>query len=184
MRLTYAPVIRQMKDYPLIKRLYFSAFPAAERAPLRSLLRAAQRPGKEFFAYYHDHQFVGFSYLVTSGDLAYLMFLAVDDKLRGKGYGSQILEAVAAGRPTARLLLNTEVLDADAPNALTRQRRREFYENNGFVSSGWQVTEFGVDYELMCRPGRVSPDEYRDLTKKYAGWKYFLFHQQFARLGK
>jgi hypothetical protein len=49
-----------------------------------------------------------------------VLYLAIDDSLRGKGYGSRILSQIKAEKPGQRIVLNIEPLDDKAP-----QRRAE-----------------------------------------------------------
>ena len=112
------------------KALYFSAFPKEERIPWLILWQNTRRKDVAFTAYLDGQLFCGFTIAVRLEDLYYVLYFAVDEALRGKGYGSQILGQLQAEYGT--LGLNIEPLDPTAENYAQRQKRFAFYQKNGF----------------------------------------------------
>nr|WP_281273603.1 GNAT family N-acetyltransferase [Companilactobacillus furfuricola] len=166
-------------SYADAKRLYFEAFPKAERVPFFWLLLQARKQFVEFIAFYDDDKFVGMSYLISKGSLTYLFYLAVDPTMRGKGYGSQILQDLFKMYSGQRLCLGAERPDDEAINSNERRKRIEFYESNGFVLSGKIVREQSVDYVLLSHGGDFSKQEYQDLIAFYAGIFKLIFKTKF-----
>ena len=95
--LTAVPITTDSKDFKEIKHLYIAAFPKSERVPLRDLLR--HDGASEFVAGYDGETFCGFYSALTFGDITHILFLAIDERLRAHGYGSAMLDIVAAGEP-------------------------------------------------------------------------------------
>lgn len=74
------------------KNLYINSFPKDERFPFWILKSCAKEENVEFNAILDDNKAVGIEYIVKYENAAYLMYIAVDENQRGKGYGSKILE--------------------------------------------------------------------------------------------
>lgn len=62
------------------------------------------------------------------GDITHVLFLAVEETLRGNGYGSQILDAIRRAYPDKRLILDVEMPDPEAENQEQRTKRIAFYK--------------------------------------------------------
>ena len=99
-----------------IRRLYTTAFPRQERAPLAFLFHRAKRGKADFQAVFDGETFVGLTLVAGTNDIVTLMFFAIEDAVRGRGYGSRILRAVQQKYHGKRLFLNIEPLDPAAPN--------------------------------------------------------------------
>ncbi len=102
------------------------------------------RPGCRFEAYYDgDGGFAGLSYVMSHGRLAYVLYLAVDDSVRSRGYGSQILSLIRRRSPESSIVLDIEPVEPGADNYEQRVRRLAFYQRNGLSPT-----------PLMCRDGQ------------------------------
>lgn len=166
-------------------RLYRLAFPAEERMPLWMLRMLAARRDADFYSVYHGAEYVGLCYLVRCQNIVYLFYLAVDEHVRDKGYGSKILKAVQKRYQDCRIILNIEVPDPRSENNEQRLKRKAFYEKNGFVDLHYTVKEAKVIYEMFCfdRAGRyVSKEEYFMLMRHYLG--DVLYEQLYRRISQ
>lgn len=81
-------VFDNRKEIKKVKELYEGSFPKNERIPINLLLRKAKKDFIEFLVIYDNDVFVGFTYLITREDLTYVLYIAIDNKIRSKGYGS------------------------------------------------------------------------------------------------
>ena len=115
-----------------IRKLYRRAFPKEERLPWPVMVFLTARSGTEITAYYHGDAFCGFTFTATWEKTLFVLFLAVEDGLRGHGYGSAILTYLRETDPQRQILLNVELLDPEADNYAQRLQRMAFYEKNGF----------------------------------------------------
>lgn len=157
------------QSYPTwnqMKRLYKRSFPQKERLPFCVLKRSICSPLVIWYAYYDRGCFVGFAYLVADSSLAYLFYLAVDETVRSKGYGSAILADIAS-KFSQPIVLDMEECDAHAKNFKQRLRRKTFYERNGFVSAGFKAAYNGVRYESWIRGTNFEKDKLLALFKRY-----------------
>ena len=162
-------ITKKMEDFQLINDLYLSAFPRREREPLSLLLYRAKKGSSKFEAYYDDGVFVGFSSVLTRGDLSYIQYLAVVSTERSKGYGGQILLHIKEAHQQKRIFLNMEAEDETAKNAKQRQKRRSFYYKNDYVTTGLNAEIAKTKFELMIINGTCTAEEVRLFFRKYFG---------------
>lgn len=152
-----------------VKKLFMTAFPRNERPPMWMLTRRCRQGSASFKAVLDEGSFVGLTYVIGTDRVKTLMFLAIDGAARGKGYGTRILQAVHEKYGDAKLFLNIEPLDEDAPNFEQRCRRKAFYERNGMGLLDYRVREAGVTYEMMTFGEYVTKEEYADVMKVMYG---------------
>ena len=164
MRLTTVDVNKDKKLQKQVKRLYLRAFPTEERIPWWLMRLNARRSGIDLMAFLEGDTFCGFTSSVTVEDLHFLLFFAVDDVLRGKGYGSAILEKICA--EDRNVALNVELLDPAAPNYPERVRRFAFYRKNGFVDTGYHVWEVGGKFRVLATQSQLDVPAYKRIFRK------------------
>ena len=139
------PLSRWSRD---AKKIYREAFPAQERIPFLAIQLASLLPANRFWAHVDDGALVGISFHAVGHSAAFVLYLAVDEHIRSKGYGSRILAAIVddcAGIPVG---LNVEMPDEGASNAAQRVARVRFYERNGFRDAD-HVVRVGDDAYLV-----------------------------------
>ena len=68
-----------------IKRIYFDAFPKNERMPFFLMVFMSKLWNTQFWGFYDGDTPCGFAYFAVNRKLLFLMFLAVDESLRGEG---------------------------------------------------------------------------------------------------
>ncbi len=172
--LQFFDVTRDAPWFPQVKALYESAFPANERIPIKHLLD--DKIKREFWAFFDKEdgandatpKFCGFSNSISHGDITNIVYFAVEPELRSRGYGSQILQAIRRQHPGTRIIVDIEVEEdsKDAEELERRNRRREFYQRNGFDSSPVDYVWQGEHYRLLSAGGTVTEKEFRDFWKE------------------
>jgi len=180
MKITFRKFSRRLPEYNKIKQLYKTAFPAEERAPFLLLEYKAARNKGDFRGVYSDGRLIGMVYTVGSGDLHYLFYLAVCEQERGKGVGSAIISALKKKYSGGRLFLALEELDAASENYSQRLSRRKFYEKNGLSGLDFKIREGNMVYDAMGLGGKIMPEEYDRLMKKYLGKPLSLLAPTYA----
>lgn len=156
------------KDYREISRLYRTAFPADERAPMWLLTMKSGKENIDFWGIYADGEWVGLAYVISEGSASYLFYLAMSEDRRGKGLGSRAMQSLLIHYEGQRIFLALEQLDESADNFEERQRRRKFYMRNGLKPLPLTIREATVTYDVMGT-GPVKPEEYESMMKKYLG---------------
>ncbi|MFC3417903.1 GNAT family N-acetyltransferase [Salinicoccus hispanicus] len=169
MSLRVEPVKRNSKDSTRIKQLYKNSFPANEQIPFWFLLWKARKKYIDFSAFYDEDVLVGFTYLISDKDVAFVFYLAIDDKQRSKGYGGLTLSKIRDLYPQNRIILNIEAIDEQANNNEQRIKRKRFYLKNGYKNNGYLVKSGKNWFEVLTKGGDVTPQEYSKLFKKLAG---------------
>ncbi len=164
-----------------LRALYLRAFPAEERLPFWLLRRRIRKSGGELFGVCEEGACVALVFLVPYADVLSLFYFAVMEEARGRGYGSRILAALQERFADRRIFLNIERLDEPCDNLPERQRRRDFYLQNGFRPLGYTVQEGPVSYELLAwsRDGRgVDRAEYMAMMRAFFGPLFRLLYRR------
>ncbi len=157
-------------DYKTVKKLYFSAFPKKERQPYFIMKRAAENGKGDFYIAKKNDDFVGFAYVIPYEDMAYLNYFAVNEKIRGKGYGSEILTELKKIYEGKRFFLARETLDSASDNYTQRVKRHNFYLKNGFEDLPLlKIKEASVIFDVMGIGGTIKKEEYDALMTNYCG---------------
>lgn len=157
--LNQAPGLRKQA-----RALYHTAFPREERLPWWLLRLNACRRGIDLTAFMDGDTFCGFTASVTEGDMHFLLFFAIPDDLRGRGYGSAILSRLRQTYET--VTLNVELLDPKADNFEQRKRRFAFYRKNGFFDTGFHVWEVGGKFRVLGTDPQLDVAAYKNIFKK------------------
>jgi GNAT superfamily N-acetyltransferase len=174
-------VLEEKTDFSSAKRLYRSAFPKEERVPFGLLRLLALRKGIDLVCYREGETFCGFTYTVTEGNVVFVLFFAVNEALRGQGYGSSILKFLRRKNPGRTVILNVEPLDPEAENAEERVRRVRFYEKNGFFDSGYDIDEIGGKFRVFATEKCIDVDAY---LKVFGRMSFGFWKPKIVRVSK
>lgn len=166
--LSIKPITAQSKELVQIEELYRSAFPDHERKPLYPLLQDTSGCS-EIISFYDKNLFCGFACLLNQRDLTHIIYFAIDDRLRKKGYGSAALTAMHDMKPFNRIIVDIEIENKQAANHEQRRRRKAFYLRNGYVESGVKYGWQSELYEILVLGGTISNKEF------YTFWKNISF---------
>lgn len=147
-------------------RLLSKSIPRNERIPKIAVNVLATREMINYYSFYDANTIVGLIYYMETDKLIYILYLAVNPKIRSKGYGSKILDWIknkSNGRP---LVIDLESIDESAPNIEQRIKRLNFYKKNGFILSNIVIEFRGSKYSLMSTSSNISIDDYKELIKQ------------------
>lgn len=154
------------------RRLYESAFPDAERIPWKELLRLAETMPLDFGAHFLDGRFVGLTIVYPRKDFDWFWYFAVEEELRGRGLGQEILSGLLGKLGGRTLILDMESPEQECENAEQRRRRHGFYLRNGFRDTGVGKSFKGVDYTILIHgPGTFTMRDYDEVIAELrAAW--------------
>lgn len=133
-----------------IEEIYNKSFPKSERFPFWVLWACNYNNSGSKLDAIIDHELdkvVGMRFIVDYKDIRYLMYLAIDEKYRNKGFGSDALKDIILSRADCDVLLCIERPSTDLNDI--KLRRKEFYLRNGFYSTGIFIEDSGVEYEFL-----------------------------------
>lgn len=156
------------QQMPQIKRLYKRAFPRNERKPFFIILRNQKQGNMEILSL-NDGNFAGLCITMFYQDLVLLDYFAIDENIRGKGYGREALVHLRRRYQGKRFFLEIEQPEDGADNNEERIRRKRFYLENGFSETGIVVNLFGVTMELLCYDCKLTFEEYYELYEYNLG---------------
>lgn len=143
-----------------IKRIYFDAFPKNERMPFFMMVLMSKLWNTQFLSFYDGDIPCGFIYFAVNRKMIFIMFLAVDESLRTKGYGSAILKEIKNRYPDKKIMVSIEPCDDSAPDIEVRKRRKAFYRKNGYGETGYMIKLSGVVQEIMITNGDFDKKEF------------------------
>lgn len=151
-----------------VKRIYFEAFPKKERMPFPMMVAMSKLWNTDFLCFYDNDVLCGFIYLAHNRKMVFVMFFAVDEKLRSKGYGSAILEEVRNRYPDKKIIISIEPCEDGAADIAVRRKRKEFYLRNGYKETGYFIKLSGVVQEIIIANGEFSKREFRAFFAVYS----------------
>ncbi len=146
-----------------VEKLYYDAFPVAERVDFKFFKNRMEN--FELFTFLSEGQFVGFAFAVNYGDILYLFYFAMNSKSRGKGFGSQALELIKRKKQGKTILLDIEVEQDGLENSLQRIKRKKFYHRAGFSETTVHYVKNDNEFEILCYGNMVNKakiDEFWD----------------------
>lgn len=149
------------KDYKAYKALQKRAFPPEEQYPFWVLRLLVCRKGIDYLAHYENDLFCGISYTSSTDSMIYVLYLAVNDEIRSKGYGTKILNQLKEMSAGKEVTLNVEPLDEKADNYSQRVRRMEFYMRNGFHDTGYRLVDTTGEYAILSTTDNFAIKEYK-----------------------
>ena len=154
------------KDFPDIERVELlakEAFPIEEYLAPSTLIEMSEKKGFDFLSLYDKDTFVGFIAVRTFKHMAYLLFLAIDDRYRSCGYGGQAIKTLSELYPNYQQVVDIEMVDESASNNEQRIKRRSFYLRNGYKPTGHFLSYLDVDYEVFCMDGDFDFDTFKEM---------------------
>ena len=161
------------KAYRDAKKLYMKAFPAWERFSMFSLLAMSLHRNVKFHAIYNDGQFCGIIYYAENDNTVYLTYLAINEKLRGQGYGSKILMMLEDRFPDKQIVIDIEPVTKKAKNYKQRVSRLKFYERNGFHRTDRKLVDPDGEFEALTTGKKLDIDSFTRMLKQMS----FGFYQ-------
>ena len=168
--LTYAAP-RRFEEWADIYRLYHSAFPRSERKPFSMILKMQQQGKTDVWYFRREGRFAGMIITINGPQHILLDYLAVAEKHRGTGIGTEILQLMRRHYVGKGVFLEIESVYERSKNQAERLRRKHFYEKSGMKSMGVFVWLFGVKMELMGFDCKLSFEEYHAFYRdNYNEW--------------
>ncbi len=172
--------IRELKqkdpEVKEVRRLYEASFPGDEKMPFRIILRMLDEHHK-LYLITEEGKIIGFVYMYLD-TVSFLYYFAVEEHLRGKGYGTRILQMLKGIGGTEKIILEIDRVTDDMTEADESYRRLRFYEHAGYKRTGICYRFFSVDYELIADPPGYTKEEYRRLAGKIWGsYSKFIRYQ-------
>lgn len=149
-----------------VKEIYYNSFPRADRMPFFMMCIMSLMPTTKFLAYYDNELLCGFTYYAVLGKTIFVMFFAVDEKQRAKGYGSHILSTLKANNPDKKIIVSIQPALTECADNLD-YKRKCFYQKNGFKETGYML-KLGKLQEILVANGEFSKTTFRAFLAIYS----------------
>ncbi len=156
---------------PKVQELYVQAFPGNERMPFRMLANTGDPDSELLIFLLDDGRFAGFARLFhhPTARTSFLSYLAIEEDLRGRGYGTEILKQLCTEKRDRKIVLDIEEAVPEADNYEERKQRKQFYLDRGFTALNLRYIFFNVKYELLGTNGQMTLPEFHDLIRHFWG---------------
>lgn len=161
--------LKSAKDNELEwQEIYSASFPEKEQMPIKQLFKMSNDETSNAHAAFlnQNDNNVGIVYYVTSADetKAFILYLAINSKFRGGGYGSQVVQFLI-NRFSNGIILECEMIDDQADNSVERKRRYDFYLRNGMQNSGILSDTLGGTFYLLRSSIKIDAADYLNCLK-------------------
>ena len=168
----------KLYEHKDVCRLMRTAFPPNEQIPMWLLRVLAFRKSVNFRVFYEDDQFCGVLYTAENDKYIFVLYLTVNDRIRSKGYGTEILDWLKQN--TGKIIvLNVESLNPSAENALQREKRISFYSRNGIFDAGCRFVDGGETYSVLASD--IEHFDSREYEMLLRGFSFGTYKKHIAR---
>ena len=168
--LTYSAP-KGLRQWAEIYCLYQKAFPKSEKKPFSMICKMHRLGKSDVWRFERDGKFAGLIITINGEKIVLLDYLAVDEKKRGTGIGSEILRLMKEHYADKSVFLEIESVYEECENKAERIRRKHFYEKCGLQSMDVFVWLFGVKMELMSFGNKMTFEEYHAFYRdNYNQW--------------
>ena len=151
------------EDNGYFEQINDEAFPLLERMSFDEIFDFASDTNTDVLGIYDDKKPIGFVVLLKNEECGYIYYLAMDSRIRSKGYGSAAIQKMIEVYSDLLLVLDFEVIDENAENNAQRIRRKNFYLRNGFHETGYYTMLRNDCFEVVCSGGELCKSALKDL---------------------
>lgn len=146
------------------KRIYDDALPGNGRIPFWIMRRMASKAA-EMHVYRDGNVYCGMSCEASINGITFIVFLAVDGRMRSRGYGIRILDRIKADHPDHTIVASFE----SSAGGDCGLGSKAFYLRNGFAETGYAGTIGGRPQEIVVFNGEFDPGKFQEFFVKYSG---------------
>lgn len=151
------------EQWPILE----SSFPGYERREKQEQLKLIQKGPCSMYGVYENEEIIGVFTDWDLGDFLLIEHLAIKRELRGKGYGTRLLDAYLTHAA------KTVILEVERPDTGEAQKRITFYEKSGFILNSYDYiqppyskTKEPVPMFLMSYPSVISEKGFPAVRKE------------------
>lgn len=90
------------------RKIYNDAFPKEDRMPFWLMPTMAKGRATEMHVYRDGDAYCGMDHVASFDGTTFVMFLAVDGRMRSRGYGGMILDRIKSDHPDDLIIVSFE----------------------------------------------------------------------------
>lgn len=151
------------KERKFFEQINDEAFPISERLSFDEIFDFASNTNTDVIGIYDEENPVGFAVILKNAECGYIYFIAIDHRVRSKGYGSVAIQKIMKVYSELQLVLDFEIIDEKSENNEQRVRRKNFYLRNGFHETGNYTMLRDERFEVVCNGGKLNKTALKDL---------------------
>lgn len=150
-------------DRKYLEQINEEAFPVSERMSFDEIFDFASKTNTDVLGIYDRGKPVGFAVLLKNAECGYVYYIAIDYRMRSKGYGGAAIQKMMKVYSGLQLILDFEIIDEKAENYGQRVRRKNFYLQNGFHETGNYTILRDERFEVVCSDSEMNKAALKDL---------------------
>ena len=151
-----------------IKQIYEDSFTKNERMPFVLMVAMSKLWNTEFLSFYENDIPCGFIYFAKNSRIVFIMFFAVSEDMRSKGYGTLILNEIKKMYPSEKIIVSIEPCLEQSSDEELCIRRKNFYLRNGFRESGYNMRLNKTDQEILVANGDFNKRQFISFFAHYS----------------
>lgn len=168
MNLEVKKVNRKNKNVKKLKKIFNNSFPKDERMPFWLMRLMSKMGSSELLSFYDGDLLCGFIYMAVIDNITFIIYLAVDTKIRSKGYGSAILNEIQSMYEDNKIVVYIDIADETKEDNEQILKRKKFYLNNGYEETNYLVNSTkDVIQEILIKNGEFDKEEFIEFYNKY-----------------
>lgn len=169
MSLTNDMYLRKMSinspDKQILERINDNSFAEEQTTSIDDLF-TSDKGDLDILGIYHVNTLIGFFSVRRYKSIAYLGYFAIAPEHRCKGLGGRAINLLKDYYGDKQIVIEIESLHEECDNIENRIRRRNFYLNNGMISTDWYLYYDDVELEIICSDKEFKKDEFEEITKQ------------------
>lgn len=172
--------------YKIMKKDFFSG----ELKPIEEIINSFDEGRYRCFVYEREDRILGYATLVKGDNpnIALLDYFAIDESVRGKGFGSKFISDLFDKGFFDIILIEVESVDDSIDNNdfLNRKKRIKFYKNNGAKFVEGTVYLSGHKYGVMAfvKDRYIDIDAEKEIDAIYRLNLSNIIYRKFVKVGE
>ena len=146
-----------LKNKNFYEELYNEAFPPEERWSFSMTLQNKGNHNYKFYCILDDEAPIGLTMLWYLDDFNYGEYLAIDKKLRGKNYGSEVLTKILDMLKDKLIVIEVEPYELNE----IAKKRIDWYKRFGLI-----LAEYDYDMPCIDKDNKISTMKMRIMTSR------------------
>lgn len=153
-------------DLKKVNEIYVESFQKEERFSILILLFNILLKRSKMYILENCENIVAFIYIINYRKMSFILYLAVNKKYRGKGYGTCLLNEVLKLYKENTIYLNIDEINKKYADIEIRKKRLSFYLKNNFHLTNYLSIEKNCNANILSSCESFNLNEYIKLDKK------------------
>ncbi len=168
--------IEATQFHALVKTIYYSSFDPKATMKFERIMKYVDANKAIMYIAVDNDELIGFIYIYFYKNIAYILYFAINELHRGKGYGSWLLNEVHKLYDNYILALNIEIVLPQYKNYKERLLRKKFYLKNNFYETQLYRNDWNIKTEVLSTNKNFSHKNYKKLLTSFYGYFPTLFN--------